>query len=267
MKSWKEPLLILIGSLLLAILLAEVGLRITGVQFPIFKKADPITGTSYIPNSRGWYTEEGRAYIQINSAGLRDREHSLEKAPNTIRVAVLGDSYSAAHEVPMENTFWSVVERDLNRHFARNVKKIEVINFGIFGHGPAQEYLTLHHKVWDYSPDIVLLAMFTGNDISDNHRGLRGKDNLPYYVYEGNNLVLDNSFLDSQGYRLRQNRIARILVRAAHFSRIVQLAIGARLGLDNHHRQIQLRQIGGHELVGEPGLDNRVYREPSHPFW
>ena len=40
-------------------------------------------------------------------------------------------------------------------------KQVEVINFGVSGYGTAQELLTLRQKVWDFSPDIVVLAFTT----------------------------------------------------------------------------------------------------------
>ena len=51
----------------------------------------------------------------INSAGLRDREHDLEKPPGTIRIAVLGDPTQQRFRLRYENAFWSVMERELEK--------------------------------------------------------------------------------------------------------------------------------------------------------
>src|SRR5205814_6625220 len=58
-------------------------------------------------------------------------------------------------------------------------KKIEVLNFGVSGYGTAQELLTLREQVWKYSPDIVMLAITTNNDITDNLRALKKTDEIP----------------------------------------------------------------------------------------
>jgi len=70
--------------------------------------------------------------------------------------------------VPVENTFWAVMEDRLKGCNAFAGKQIEVLNFGVSGYGTAQELLSLRQDVWDYQPDMVLLAVTTGNDISDN---------------------------------------------------------------------------------------------------
>src|SRR2546426_8189504 len=50
--------------------------------------------TTLFRSIEGWYRKEGVSYVRINSDGLRDREHSKSKPADTVRVAVLGDSYS-----------------------------------------------------------------------------------------------------------------------------------------------------------------------------
>ena len=66
------------------------------------------------------------------------------------------------------------------------------------GYGTTQELLTLQHEVWKYSPDLVLLAVTTGNDISDNSRRLKRNDET-YHVFPGDRLVLDTSFRAVRG--------------------------------------------------------------------
>jgi hypothetical protein len=195
--------ILLMGSLLFALTLVEIGLRIAGFSFYTFYTADPITGFSHSANTEGWYREEGEAYIKINSQGLRDREHSKLKPENVIRIAILGDSYAQALQVPLEKTFWSVIEQKLNTCKPFDTQQIEVINFGVSSYGTAQELLTLRHKVWNYNPDMILLALTTGNDIRNNSKVLESQLNkqvasmMPFFFYEDGKLVLDNSFIHS----------------------------------------------------------------------
>lgn len=121
--------------------------------------------------------------------------------------------------------------------------------------------------MWAYDPDIVVLAMFTANDVSDNHRAIRREDNVPYFVYEGDELVLDASFLDSRGYQMRRHWTARALVSASRFSRAVQLANQARLSRGFRQRQEELIEAAGDETIVELGLDNLVYQDPPDPLW
>jgi len=104
-------LLLFVTGLLLALLLAEVGLRVSGFSHFNPYIVDRELGYSLRPNAAGWWRKEGATYVRINSQGLRDREHTFAKPPDTIRIAVLGDSFAEAFQVPMEKTFWTVMEQ------------------------------------------------------------------------------------------------------------------------------------------------------------
>src|SRR5213593_1040374 len=173
--------LILFG-LVVGIVIAEAGLRLIGYSFPEFYVTDNSRGYALRAGLSGWYRKENEVFIQLNSDGLRDREHAKPKPPNTIRIAIVGDSYVEALQVPVEATFWSILEKRLNDCSA-NQKRIEVINFGVSGNGTAQELLTLREHIWGYSPDIVLLAFTTSNDIIDNSRVLKKAKDVPYFVF------------------------------------------------------------------------------------
>src|ERR1041385_914188 len=69
-----------------------------------------------------------------------------------IHYGVLGDSYAAAFQVPMENAFWAIAEREVAECPHR---PIEVLNFGLSGYGTAQQLLTLRHRGWEYPPDYL----------------------------------------------------------------------------------------------------------------
>jgi hypothetical protein len=44
---------------------------------------------------------EGNSFVEVNRDGLRDREHSRIKPAETLRIAVLGDSYAEALAIPI----------------------------------------------------------------------------------------------------------------------------------------------------------------------
>src|SRR5712691_2332402 len=171
-KLFAKFLLIVFGFLLGAIA-AEIALRVVGYSYAEFYSLDQSRGYALRPGTEGWYRKEGEAYVRINSDGLRDREHSIMKPENAVRIAVLGDSYPEAFSVSMEEAFWLVMERRLQECDAFPGKQIEVINFGVSGYGTAQELLTLRNQVWKYAPDIVMLAVTTNNDVVDNSRVLK----------------------------------------------------------------------------------------------
>ena len=175
--------LLVVGGFSLGIFLGEIYLRIAGISYPTFITVDKYKGWALIPGASGWYRKEGEAYARINSDGWRDRERSQVKPENTLRIVILGDSFTEARQVPLENTFVSVTERELRGCQALAGWKVEALNFGVSGYGTAQELITLRRHIWDYSPDIVLLAAFLGNDITNNLPELNSLNpRSPYFV-------------------------------------------------------------------------------------
>ena len=290
--SFRVKLAVVASSLVVGLLIFELFLRAVGFTYPVFYEPDASRGYALRPGMAGWYRKEGEAFVRINSDGLRDREHTKEKPPETFRIAVVGDSYAEAFQVAQEKAFWSVMERRLQDCPALGGRRVEVINFGVSGYGTAQELITLREKVWEYSPDVVLLAVTTNNDVLDNSRALKLTDEIPYFTLRGGQIVLDNSFRDARSFRLRDsalNRLGRWLrdrlrfVQAVHLS---QVALKSRLDAWRDRRRAeQQKQAGavapqslvststatavqqGGAPTDELGAANVIYREPSDDTW
>jgi hypothetical protein len=262
-------ILVMLGALAVGLLIAEVGLRVAGFEYMILYREDADAGYSLRPGAEGWWRQEGEAYIRVNSDGLRDREHSKEKPPGTLRVAVLGDSYAEALQVPAESAFWSVAERELRDCGALGGRDVEFINFGVSGSSTARELITLRTRVWEYSPDVVLLLFTTGNDVRDNSKALARKYAglpLPYFVYENGALVEDDSLIRERNgslqFRLRQTFAGRALDWLRNHLRVVGLFDKARVAFQTDKSKRNDGRAGF-----EPGLDNQVYLEPTDPAW
>ena len=222
--SFKKKFFFVIFFFLIFILIIEISLRLLHIEYPIFQKHDEIRGFSLLPNSSGTWSREGEGKVSINSVGLRDFEHSINKPLNNFRIAILGDSFAEARSVDIDKTFWFKLKNDLKfckkLHFEKN---IEIINFGITEYGTTQQYLTLQ-KIWKYDPDIILLAFFSGNDIADNYKSLSRKKYRPYFQFNKKNEVeVDDSFLDSKPYKILSSFPGRIFIRVSQYSRIAQL--------------------------------------------
>lgn len=123
--------------------------------------------------------------LTYNSTGMRDRERSLAKIRR--RVVVLGDSYVEGLQLPDDKT----VTRDLEKLLGDSW---EVLNFGITGAGTTESLLIYNHLAKSYSPDIVALFFYVGNDVRNNSPTLEGlRNNLveeqqrrlrPYLIHE-----------------------------------------------------------------------------------
>jgi hypothetical protein len=285
-KFFAKLLLVLFGFLLGSIV-AEVALRVAGYSYAEFYTLDQSRGYALRPRAEGWYRKEGEAYVRINSDGLHDQEHSPTKTSDTIRIAVIGDSYPEAFSVPLEEAFWLVMREKLRECDAFPGKQIELLNFGVSGYGTAQELVTLRQQVWKYSPDIVLLTVTTNNDITDNSRALKKTDEVPYFVFQGDQLTLDNSFQNSRTFRLRQSAVSRFGRWLRDHSRLVQATTQGHHGFKillsswraRRSRPAQPTPTPGAEprrgsqnadllaRTEELGADNLVYLEPTNAVW
>lgn len=265
---------LIIFGILLGVLMAEICLRILGYSYQQFYTPDASLGYVLRPNIEGWYRKEGASYVRISSEGLRDREHSIVKPPDTIRIAVLGDSYAEAMHVPMENTFWMILEKKLQDCGAFGGKKIEVINFGVSGYGTAQELLMLRERVWQYSPDVVLLAVTTNTDVTDNSRALGKAIEVPYFVYREGKLTLDDSFKETRAFRMRQSALSRFGVWLQDHSRLIQAISSANRSFKYWLATRRAQGVAANSgetkpaaPIEEPGIENVVYRQPNDEVW
>ena len=156
------------ASLGLALLAAEGGVRLLSPIGPALLVTDPVVGKRYVPGFHGSvFVDEAARHVevQINSRGFRGPERPRRKAAGRLRVAVLGDSMTAALATDEERTFVRRLEAALSRDGRPSV---EVMNFGVSSASTASELLTWRSVVAEYAPDLVLLAFFTGNDLADN---------------------------------------------------------------------------------------------------
>jgi hypothetical protein len=285
-RIFAKLILVLLGFLFGAIV-AEIALRIVGYAYPEFYTLDQVRGYALRPGAEGWYRKEGEAYIRINHDGFRDRDHALVKPPDTVRIAVLGDSYAEALSVSEGEAFWSVMGKKLQECNAFAGKTVEVLNFGVSGYGTAQELITLREKVWNYSPDIVMLAITTNNDIADNSRALKKTDEIPYFVYQDNRLIPDDSFKTSPAFVWRQRTISSFGRWLRDHSRLVQATIEGHHALKIRLASWRAAKTKTPEPVAkqpvaqgqatqkedqlsradELGVDNLIYLEPGNAEW
>jgi len=127
---------------------------------------DPERAFRLAPGFRGTeVSHEFRVSIAINSRGLRDREMAPAKPPGTVRMLVVGDSFTYGSGVAAADTYPKRLERLLAE---RAGVRVEVINAGVSGYGTVHEAAFLRAEGWGYEPDVLVLQMFPQNDLDDN---------------------------------------------------------------------------------------------------
>ena len=190
---------ITLASILLFLIVLEVLFRLfVPVRPPeppgwFWKVPDPITGWSLQPGAEGrWFNEvyEYDVHIKINDLGLRSPDIGYEKPEGVYRILILGDSYTEAVQVELEETFGQQLARILNEQGCQ----VEVIQMGVGSWGNDQELLWLENEGYKYHPDLIILQIFPRNDIRNNYQPLEsavmGANLKPYFTLDGGELQL-----------------------------------------------------------------------------
>jgi len=261
LQGWRGNLLLLAVTLVVTLLVAELGLRLFGHDTPEFYRLDPDVGWRPRPNVTGWVSAETETFVAMNREGYRDIDHPLAKPANTYRVVLLGDSMTEAVEVPLDETYWRRLIASL-QGCRTDGKAVEVINFAVNGYGTAQEYLTLKNWGLEYRPDLVLLAFFTGNDFTDNSLALGRHEGRPYFALDDGKLALTRRPGDQPGFASHQRWLN---LRAATIDEIRLVQVFRRASR-NLREAIRYRMSPA-SRTEQPGLDNRVFQPPTTPAW
>lgn len=203
-KKILPNILLLFFSVAISLLVIEMAARHLGreqfTQNSIYVLTD-YSVFSYKPNNV--YTVNRPEYVNtvnINSKGLRDYEHSYEKQNNTKRVIVLGDSFVAGEPFSLEKTVSKKLEEILNKN-SKNNARFEVLNMGFGGFGPTAEAVLLEKKGIKYNPDLVVLALYMGNDFVKVDIGVSGE--ISKEVFENSNSLENADFKITKFQKLK----------------------------------------------------------------
>ncbi|HYQ73301.1 MAG TPA: SGNH/GDSL hydrolase family protein [Gammaproteobacteria bacterium] len=167
--NWSLLIVTIFGTLLVA----EGALRYSGIakmtaRFTCFH---PVIGKVYCASTEGIYTKNTYSHhLVVNTDGMVDREYPIVKSKNTLRVALMGDSFTASEYLPSKDKFEGILEQELSQQL---VKQVEILNFGISGGETWDQLQIFHLKSVKYQPDLTLLSLYWGNDIEDNIEQLR----------------------------------------------------------------------------------------------
>lgn len=198
LKRVAAGLLISAATLAALGLLLEGALRAFGIGDDAIAGPHPWTGWVHLPGLRAELKSEDpadrrRIHFETNSLGLRDVERSVAKPPGVYRVLLLGDSFVAGAQVPVDSTVSRVTERMLAAALGRLV---EVWNCGVSGYSTTQQLLFLRHVAKEFHPDLVVLGFFAANDVADQVAALATTlRNRPFFHLRGDSLALDRGQL------------------------------------------------------------------------
>jgi lysophospholipase L1-like esterase len=164
-------------------MLAEIGLRVADLRATNLAGLQCVGAGTLLQGQKGLFvldsaagyamrsstcvrlkTTEYDGVLKTNSRGMVGPEVGA-LGPGEFRIVVLGDSYAVGGQVPYEQTFPAVLERDLHDAGYTNVR---VINAGVGGYTTFNEDGLLREDLSWLQPNLVVVASFLGNDISEN---------------------------------------------------------------------------------------------------
>ncbi len=185
MYSWKKRLLRLalnVGTLAVSLVIAGLAVELlirlflpqpVGALTPGLLVPDPPRRYRLGPNHQGTISNiaEFTHSVSINSLGLRGAEIS-DKTSDTFRILILGDSFAFGWGVEYDQTFGARLERELNSE----TRKVQVLNGAVPGYSLLDEQDWLERYGLQLQPDLVLIAVFLGNDILEATAGYRQRE-------------------------------------------------------------------------------------------
>jgi lysophospholipase L1-like esterase len=222
LKSIFTNFLITLITLLIIFVIGEIICRTvftfskegpTAINIHIFKASD-IYGWGHEPKTiEKFGYGEPKPTIKINSLGFRDDEITINKPKNTKRIIILGDSFTFGMGVDQKEVFTEVLENLLNEanektqsqsqeiNQGKQATYYEVINAGSIGYTLDNEYLLLKEKGLALDPDIVIIAFFVGNDVTEfrRHKWITGTNGLPVKLIDTEHYVDEEHRLRYKG--------------------------------------------------------------------
>ncbi|MBF6570101.1 MAG: SGNH/GDSL hydrolase family protein [Candidatus Binataceae bacterium] len=253
---------LIVAGVAAAVIIAEAALRLLPGH-PNFYVYNRYVGWTLNPGVSGWVHEEGRAWLAVNRDGFRGPAVTRAKPPGTLRVAVLGDSFTEAQQVPYAATFCAVMQHKLHECAAIGGRPVQVLDFGVDGYGTTQELITMRRRVWRFHPDVIVLAFFAGNDPRNNTMALEGDQCRPFFVDRDGSLVLGGPFVDSAWFRFQC-----LLRFESRRSRVIAALSAAKVVIRDYFRARRKRSSPAGPVKGrEPGISDLVYKPPVSAAW
>jgi hypothetical protein len=134
----------------------------------------------------GWETQpgktisDGKVVYTTNSLGMRSGEVDFSKK----HVLLVGDSVTFGLGVNNHET--------VSHYLTKENNKFQFLNLGVPGYGIGQYYLNLKRHIDQLNPKLVLLIIYTSNDLDETRQDTRYGISKPFFLYQEGNLLYLN---------------------------------------------------------------------------
>ncbi len=202
--SWIKNIVTVLLSILIALVIAEISLRVLGVGYgnsPLerstkYHHLHPSNYNYLIHDPNGEYGGHHVFYDNLGFRVLNKLSQTSDLANKKNALIFLGDSFTEGNQVPYNETFVSLVGDHL---------KLSSFNFGVSSYSPLIYELQAQNIVPKFSADIVILQIFS-NDFRDDQAYLKDA------IFEGNKIVGIDGGKNNEFIKLvRKSFLARFL--------------------------------------------------------
>jgi hypothetical protein len=191
---------LIVVNLFLTLLFAEVILEIWARVQPSVLFMDQLSAERRLASNR----RPGSPYFgfRLNSGGYHDHEFIVARKEDTV-VAVVSDSFGMG-VVPFPHNFVTLLESRLAQALEHRSGRVAAHNFGVPSIGMAEYAHLVETEVLATDPELVVLAVFVGNDVYEVKGFLAEQDRFRY------------SFTQWHAYQVPRRlwRLARELTRS-----------------------------------------------------
>lgn len=105
--------------------------------------------------------------VKTNSLGFNSPEINFtNKTPGEVRIMIIGDAFSMPEGMEYKFSYPALLEKKFEHQFPE--KRIHVVNAGVTGYGPNEEYAQLKKYIDIINPDIVINQLFINEFLEIN---------------------------------------------------------------------------------------------------
>ena len=140
---------------------------------------DDLMGTQLVPNLD---IVRNNKPFRTNQWGMRDKEYTSERLPQSMRIALLGGSISMARGVDVEDSYETLLEERLNKDWGgKEFERYEILNISVGAHGVLQRLGMLETKAIEFQPQVVFFTSHIEDSRPDiRHLSRTAIEQIPY---------------------------------------------------------------------------------------
>jgi len=183
--------------------------------------------------------------ISSNSLGFRSPEADKTKE----HILIVGDSVAWGHGLSDDETVSFFLQKDLNNKY----NNLQVLNLGVSGYGIDQYYMWLKKNIQKTNPKVVIVIIYSGNDVAETGRNYAWGKSKPLFSVDGNGeLVNIKPHLSKYSFVNVESTFSFFYMPFIH-DWVKQMARKEKISLNVDSRRIVIRKLIAalHELVSQ----------------